>query len=65
MKRGPYTTGFAIIETAIKMMDGVDEDLWIGDSGASSHLIGSETGVFDKKMIERSVNTGNGEKMKT
>ena len=46
------------------MMGEVDEDLWIGDSGASSHLIGSEKDVFDKKMIEGSFNTANGEKMK-
>ena len=46
------------------MMDKVDEDLWIGDSGASSHLIGSEKDVFDKKMIKGSINTANGEKMK-
>ena len=46
------------------MMDKVDEDLWIGDSGASGHLIGSERDVFDKKMIKGSVNTANGEKMK-
>ena len=62
--RDPYRTAFEIIETAFKMMDKVDEDLWIGDSGASSHLIGSEKDVFDKKMIEGSVNTANGEKMK-
>ena len=60
----PYPTAFAIIETAFKMMDEVDEDLWIGDSGASSHLIGSENDVFNKKMIKRSVNTANSEKMK-
>ena len=46
------------------MMDEVDEDLWIGDSGASSHLIGSEKDVFDKKMIKGSINTANDEKMK-
>ena len=46
------------------MVDEVDEDLWIGDSGASSHLIGSEKDVFDKKMIEGSVNTANSEKIK-
>ena len=46
------------------MMDEVDEDLWIGDSGASIHLIGSDKDVLDKKMIEGSVNTANGEKMK-
>ena len=46
------------------MMDKVNEELWIGDSEASSHLIGSEKDVFDKKMIEASINTANGEKMK-
>ena len=46
------------------MMDEVDEDLWIGDSGASSHFIGSEKDFFDKKMIKRSINTAKGEKMK-
>ena len=45
-------------------MDEVDEDLWIGDRGASSHSIGSEKGDFDKKMIKGSVNTANGEKTK-
>ena len=62
--RDPYPTPFAIIETTSNMMDEVDEDLWIGDSGASSHLIGSEKDVFNKKIIEISVNTANGEKMK-
>ena len=46
------------------MMDKVDEDLWISDSGASSHLIGSEKDIFNKKMIKGSINTVNGEKMK-
>ena len=63
-KRVPYSTSFATIKTAFKMMDEVDEDLWIGESGASSHLIGSEKGVFDKKMIKGSANTANGGMMK-
>ena len=46
------------------MMDEVDEDIWIGDSGVSSHSIGSEKDVFNKKMIKGSINTANGEKMK-
>ena len=62
--RDTYPTTFAIVERTFNMMDKVDEDLWIGDSGASSHLIGSEKDVFDKKMIEGSVNTANSEKMK-
>ena len=56
LNRDPYPTAFAIIETTFNMMDEVDEDFWIGDSGASSHLIGSEKDVFDKKMIKGSVN---------
>ena len=39
------------------MMDKVDEYLWVGGSGASSNLIGSEKDVFDKKMIKGSINT--------
>ena len=34
LKRGAYSTAFAIIKTAFKLMDEVDEDLWIGGSGA-------------------------------
>ena len=64
LNRDPNPTAFAIIETTFNMMDEVDEDLWIGDSGASTHLIGSEKDVFDKKMIKVSVNTANSEKMK-
>ena len=37
LNRGPYPTAFEIIGTTCNMMDEVDEDLWIGDSGASSH----------------------------
>ena len=32
-----------------------EEDLWIGDSGASSHMMGSEEHVFNKKLITGSV----------
>ena len=35
--RDTYPTAFAIIETTFNMINKVDEDLWIGDSGASSH----------------------------
>ena len=38
-----HSTAFTTIETANE----IEEDLWIGDSGASSHLIGSQKGVFD------------------
>ena len=41
-----------------------EEDLWIGDSGASSHMIGSEEHVFNKKLMSGSVRTANGAHMK-
>ena len=36
-----------------------EEDLWIGDSGASSHMMGSEEHMFNKKLISGGVRTAN------
>ena len=37
------------LETAMKIAE--EENLWIGDSGASSPMMGSEEHVFNKKLI--------------
>ena len=37
------------LETAMKIAE--EEDLWIGDSGASSHMMGSEEHVFAPSFI--------------
>ena len=50
------------LETAMKIAE--EEDLWIGDSGASSHMMGSEEHVFNKKLITGSVRTANSAHMK-
>ena len=50
------------LETAMKIAE--EEDLWIGDSGASSHMMGSEEYVFNKKLITGSKRTANGAYMK-
>ena len=50
------------LETAMKIAE--EEDLWIGDSGASSHMMGSEEHVFNKKLITGSVREANGANMK-
>ena len=47
--------------TAMKIAE--DEDLWIGDSGVSSHMMGSEEHVFNKKLISGSMRTANGAHM--
>ena len=41
-----------------------EEDLWIGDSGASNHMMGKEEHVFNKKLICGSMRTANGSHMK-
>ena len=50
------------LESAMKLAE--EEDLWIGDSGASSHMMGSEDHVFNKKLISGSMRTANGAHMK-
>ena len=50
------------LETAMKTAE--EEDLWIGDSVASSHMMRSEEHVFNKKLITGSVRTANGAHMK-
>ena len=52
----------ASLETAMKIVE--EEDLWIGDSGASTHMMGSEEHLFNKKLITGSVRTANGAHMK-
>ena len=41
-----------------------EEHLLIGDSGASSHMMGSEEHMFNKKLISGSMSTANGAQMK-
>ena len=50
------------LETAMKIFD--EEDFWIGDSRASSHIMGSEVHEFHKKLISGSVRKANGAHMK-
>ena len=49
------------LEAVMKIAE--EEDLWIGDSGASSHMMGSEEPVSNKKLITGSVRTANGAHM--
>ena len=50
------------LESAMKIAE--EEDLWIGDSGASSNMMGSEEHVFNKKLTSGSKRTANGAHMK-
>ena len=50
------------LEKAMKIAE--EEDLWIGDSGASSHMMRSEEHMLNKKLISGSMMTANGAHMK-
>ena len=50
------------LESAMKLAE--EEELWIGDSGASSHMMESEEHVFNKKLISGGMRTANGAHMK-
>ena len=50
------------LESAMKIAE--EEDLWIGDSEASNHMMGSEEHVFNNKLISGSVRTANAAHMK-
>ena len=50
------------LESAMKIAE--EKELWIGDSGASSHMIGSEEHVFNKQLISGSIRTANSAHMK-
>ena len=39
------------------------EDYWIGDSGASSHMVGDDKDLLAKTPIQRKVNPANGTSM--
>ena len=50
------------LEAAMKLAE--EEDFWIGDSGASSHIMGFEEHVLNKKLISGSMRTTNAAHMK-
>ena len=50
------------LESAMRLAE--EEDLWIEDSGASSHMMGSEDHVFNKELISGIMRTANGALMK-
>jgi hypothetical protein len=42
----------------------VDNQFWIGDSGATSHMICSEVGMFETKASNQNVIVGDGQSLK-
>ena len=53
-----------IVDAASTMSPKMADDLWIGDTGASSHMKTSLSGMFDLKVGVGSVKLGNGKCVK-
>jgi hypothetical protein len=41
----------------------INNDFWIGNSGASSHYCNNDNGLFEFKLISEKITAGNGDSM--
>ena len=64
-------TGLAAVESEValiankKLKDYKDTDIWIGDTGATSHMTHDLRGLFDVRENESNIQIGDGNEMKT
>ena len=59
----PYTSALTTMEWSLQAHPDYHEDYWIGDRGASSHMVGDTKDLFAKTLIQGSVNAANGTSM--
>jgi hypothetical protein len=52
-----------VVLTTVTTNDGIDNTIWIGDSGASCHYCNSEEGLYNYTTISEEITVGNGNKM--
>jgi len=50
-----------MVFTATSDAEKFEDDIWICDSGASSHYCSSDRGMFDVKNINENICVGNGD----
>jgi hypothetical protein len=49
--------------TLVENSKALDKEIWMGDSGASSHYCNDDKGLFDYKIISEELTLGNGDAM--
>ena len=59
-KSSSYSSALTTMDCWQRSHADYQEDYWIGDSGASSHMVGDDKDLFAKTPIQGKVNTSNG-----
>ena len=55
-----YSNALTTMNWGLRSHPEYPEDYWIGDSGASSHMVGKDKDLFTKTPIQGKVNAANG-----
>jgi hypothetical protein len=63
LRNGVATTTTDVAFASIEDSKGFDKEIWIGDSGASSHYCNDNKGLFDYEFISKEITVGNGDTM--
>ena len=58
-----YSSALTTMDWGLRSHLDYQEDYWIGDSGASSHMVGDDKDLFAKTPIQGKVNAANGTSM--
>ena len=58
-----YSNALTTMDGGLRSHPEYQEDYWIGNSGASSHMVGEDKDLFTKTPIQGKVNTANGTSM--
>jgi len=62
--------GLTAVESEVALVMKKEDDydspsIWIGDTGATSHMAGDLKGMFEVRQVENDIQIGNGTEMKT
>jgi gag-polypeptide of LTR copia-type len=63
LRNGVATTTTDVAFASIENSRGLDKEIWIGDSGASSHYCNDDKGLFNYELISEEITVGNGDAM--
>jgi C2H2 zinc-finger/Zinc knuckle len=63
LRNGVATTMTDVAFTSIENSKDLDKEIWIGDSGSSSHYCNDDKGLFHYKIISKEITVGNGDVM--
>jgi Zinc knuckle len=63
LRNGVASTTVDVAFASIEVSKDLDKEIWIGDSGASSHYCNDDKCLFDYELISEEITVGNGDAM--